>query len=221
MRYLLKNRQSPHRGTLQTLVLPLLRGAKGDREDCRNKTILNKIPPISAIIKTILSTSLARCSHPHVVQVYEIFPEMAGNIELWCMVMELIDGIDLASHLEDNGILSEAKALPIVQQVGSALSCVHKQGFTHLDVKPQNIMIRTPPAPLAKGGEREISSLNKGGEISYSPLDKGGQGGAVYNKAQNHEATPCLRFRYLALRVIGVGGLSVVCCSICPAICGL
>ncbi|MEG3959510.1 hypothetical protein QT982_29425 [Microcoleus sp. herbarium2] len=24
-----------------------------------------------------------------------------GNIELWCMVMELIDGIDLGSHLED------------------------------------------------------------------------------------------------------------------------
>lgn len=86
--------------------------------------------------------SLARCSHPHVVQVYEVFPEMAGNIELWCMVMELIDGTNLAEYLEDNGILSEAKALPIIQQVGSALSFVHKQGFTHLDVKPQNIMLR-------------------------------------------------------------------------------
>jgi eukaryotic-like serine/threonine-protein kinase len=91
--------------------------------------------------------SLARCSHPHVVQVYEVFPEMAGNIELWCMVMELIDGTNLAEYLEDNGILSEAKALPIIQQVGSALSFVHQQGLTHLDVKPQNIMLRTPPAP--------------------------------------------------------------------------
>jgi serine/threonine protein kinase len=86
--------------------------------------------------------SLARCSHPHVVQVYEVFPEMAGNIELWCMVMELIDGTNLAEYLEDNGILSEEKALPIIQQVGSALSFVHKQGFTHLDVKPQNVMLR-------------------------------------------------------------------------------
>ncbi len=85
---------------------------------------------------------LARCSHPHVVQVYEVFPEMAGDIELWCMVMELIDGIDLAGHLEDNGILSETKALPIIQQVGDALTFVHKQGLTHLDVKPQNIMLR-------------------------------------------------------------------------------
>jgi eukaryotic-like serine/threonine-protein kinase len=86
--------------------------------------------------------SLARCSHPHVVQVYEVFPEMAGNIELWCMVMELIDGTNLAEYLEDNGILSEAKALPMIQQVGSALSFVHNQKFTHLDIKPQNVMLR-------------------------------------------------------------------------------
>jgi len=118
--------------------------------------------------------SLAKCSHPHVVQVYEVFPETVGNIELWCMVMELIDGIDLAEYLEDNGILSEEKALPIIQQVGSALSFVHKQGFTHLDVKPQNIMIRTPPAPpLVRGGVRENIPF------SSPPLDKGGQGGAV------------------------------------------
>jgi len=86
--------------------------------------------------------SLARCSHPHVVQVYEVFPETVGNIELWCMVMELIDGIDLAEYLEGNGILSEAKALPIIQQVGSALSFVHQQNLTHRDVKPLNIMLR-------------------------------------------------------------------------------
>ncbi|WP_293149510.1 MULTISPECIES: serine/threonine-protein kinase [unclassified Microcoleus] len=86
--------------------------------------------------------SLAKCSHPHVVQVYEVFSEMAGNIELWCMVMELIEGVDLASHLEDNGILSQEKALPIIQQVGDALSFVHKQNITHRDVKPLNIMLR-------------------------------------------------------------------------------
>ncbi len=81
---------------------------------------------------------LAKCHHPHVVEVYEVFPQG----DLWCMVMELIDGIDLASHLEDNGILSENKALPIIQQVGNALSFIHPLNLTHLDVKPQNIMLR-------------------------------------------------------------------------------
>jgi serine/threonine protein kinase len=99
---------------------------------------------------------------------------MVGNIELWCMVMELIDGIDLAEYLEDNGILSEEKALPIIQQVGSALSFVHTQGFTHLDVKPQNIMLRTPPSPPSvRGGVRENTPF------SSSTLNKGDQGGAV------------------------------------------
>ena len=56
--------------------------------------------------------------------------------------------------------------------MGSALSFVHQQGFTHLDVKPQNIMLRTPPSPpLVRGGVRENSPF------SSSPL--GGQGGAV------------------------------------------
>ena len=32
------------------------------------------------------------------------------------MVMELIDGTNLAEYLEDNGILSEAKALPMKAQ---------------------------------------------------------------------------------------------------------
>ncbi|MDB9512352.1 serine/threonine-protein kinase [Kamptonema animale CS-326] len=81
---------------------------------------------------------LAKCSHPHVVEVYEVFPEG----DLWCMVMELIDGIDLAEYLEDNGVLSEVQALPIIQQVGNALRFIHQQGFTHQDVKPQNIMLR-------------------------------------------------------------------------------
>ncbi|NJK75430.1 MAG: serine/threonine protein kinase [Microcoleus sp. SU_5_6] len=86
--------------------------------------------------------SLARCTHPHVVQVYRIFPEWAGNIKLWCMEMEFIDGTNLGEHLRDKGIFSEAKALSIIQQVGSALSFVHQQGLTHLDVKPENIMLR-------------------------------------------------------------------------------
>jgi serine/threonine protein kinase len=123
---------------------------------------------------------LARCSHPHVVQVYEVFPEMAGDIELWCMVMELIDGIDLAGHLEDNGILSETKALPIIQQVGDALTFVHKQNLTHLDVKPQNIMLRKrglSAVLIDFGLARQVTTPGKlrtnsnSGTECYAPLE--------------------------------------------------
>ncbi len=82
--------------------------------------------------------SLAKCRHPHIVEVYDIFREGDFN----CMVMELIDGIDLATHIKENGRLSEQKALSMIQQLGDALTCVHKQNLTHRDVKPENIMLR-------------------------------------------------------------------------------
>ncbi|HBK98372.1 MAG TPA: hypothetical protein DD001_14165, partial [Microcoleaceae bacterium UBA10368] len=82
--------------------------------------------------------SLAKCRHPHIVEVYEMFQEG----DLWCMAMELIDGIDLYTQIKENGRLSEPKALSMIQQLGDALTCVHKQNLTHRDVKPENIMLR-------------------------------------------------------------------------------
>lgn len=58
------------------------------------------------------------------------------------MVMEYIEGQDLASYLDDREVLSEEEALRITRQVGDALSYVHNQGFLHRDVKPANIILR-------------------------------------------------------------------------------
>ncbi|MEQ9372303.1 MAG: serine/threonine-protein kinase [Coleofasciculus chthonoplastes F3-SA18-01] len=82
---------------------------------------------------------LAKCSHPHIVKIYEVIQEG----ELWCMVMEYIDGEDLASRIENQGALTEAEALRYIQQVGEALTVVHNNGLLHRDVKPQNIMLRS------------------------------------------------------------------------------
>ncbi|MGK7903089.1 MAG: GUN4 domain-containing protein [Hormoscilla sp.] len=81
---------------------------------------------------------LAKCSHPHIVEVYDVFQEEA----LWGMVMEYIDGKDLWFYIDDRGIFSEEEALTIIRQVGEALTCVHQQGFLHRDVKPHNIVLR-------------------------------------------------------------------------------
>ena len=81
---------------------------------------------------------LAKCSHPHIVQIYEVIHEN----DLWCMVMEYIDGEDLGSFVENQGILSETEALQYIQQIGSALTLVHNNGLLHRDIKPQNIMLR-------------------------------------------------------------------------------
>ncbi|MBW4678758.1 MAG: protein kinase [Microcoleus vaginatus WJT46-NPBG5] len=81
---------------------------------------------------------LAKCSHPNVVQVHDVFQE--GG--LWCMLMEYIDGINLHDYQEDKGILSQHEALRIIRQMGEALTFVHERGFLHRDVKPMNILLR-------------------------------------------------------------------------------
>jgi serine/threonine protein kinase len=82
---------------------------------------------------------LAKCTHPHIVRIDEVIQEGA----LWCMVMEYIDGKDLASLVENQGALSEVQALRYIQQIGEALIVVHNNGFLHRDIKPQNIMLRS------------------------------------------------------------------------------
>ncbi|MFN7851632.1 MAG: serine/threonine protein kinase [Dolichospermum sp.] len=85
---------------------------------------------------------LSKCYHPHIVQVYDNFPEDG----LWAIVMEHIDGDDLAAYMEsytaENGYLSETEALRYIDQIGQALECVHERKLLHRDVKPNNILLR-------------------------------------------------------------------------------
>ncbi|MEH2117895.1 serine/threonine protein kinase [Nostoc sp.] len=82
---------------------------------------------------------LAKCSHPHIVKIDEVIYENP----LWCMVMEYISGEDLASRIENQGVLAEKEALCYIQQIGEALIVVHNNGLLHRDLKPQNIMLRS------------------------------------------------------------------------------
>ncbi|MFN6531406.1 serine/threonine-protein kinase [Nostoc sp. ChiSLP03a] len=81
---------------------------------------------------------LAVCHHPHIVQIETIFDE--GNLP--CMVMDYIEGEDLAQRLRRIGVLSEAEALLYIRQIGDALILIHSKGLLHRDLKPRNIMIR-------------------------------------------------------------------------------
>ena len=82
--------------------------------------------------------TLARLSHPSLVQVYDAGTDNAGRP--W-VVMELVEGETLADAMR-RGPLSVVRITEIGAAVAEALDHVHAQGLVHRDVKPANVLLR-------------------------------------------------------------------------------
>ncbi len=80
----------------------------------------------------------ASLSHPNIVAVFDFGEDAAGE---QFIVMELVDGQDLASILRENGPLAPRQAARIAADVAKALHAAHTRGIVHRDVKPSNILI--------------------------------------------------------------------------------
>ncbi|HEX7399573.1 MAG TPA: protein kinase [Candidatus Limnocylindrales bacterium] len=79
----------------------------------------------------------AALSHPGIVAVHDFGVDDEGPY----LVMELVDGEDLASLLRRNGPLPPRQAARLVAEVARALDAAHDRGIVHRDVKPGNIML--------------------------------------------------------------------------------
>ncbi|MBA2299208.1 MAG: Stk1 family PASTA domain-containing Ser/Thr kinase, partial [Chloroflexi bacterium] len=79
----------------------------------------------------------ASLSHPNVVTVYDYGEDPSGPF----IVMEYVDGEDLATILRRNGALPPTQAARIAAAVARALAASHARGIVHRDVKPGNVLI--------------------------------------------------------------------------------
>ena len=79
----------------------------------------------------------ARLEHPNLVRIYDAGEESG----IPYIIMEYIEGEDLADILDRRGRLDVGTSLDIVMDIASALAYAHAHGVVHRDVKPGNIII--------------------------------------------------------------------------------
>jgi serine/threonine protein kinase len=83
----------------------------------------------------------AKLNHVNVVAVFDLVEETTdGQNQQW-LVMEYVDGTDLAEVIRQRGRLTPDDAAPILAQVAAALAAAHGAGIVHRDVKPSNILV--------------------------------------------------------------------------------
>lgn len=85
----------------------------------------------------------ANLSHPNIVTVHD-FGLDDGRLFI---VMELVPGTDLKTHLKKRGRLSVKSAIPLIVQACAGVGYAHRAGLVHCDIKPQNMLI-TPDMHL-------------------------------------------------------------------------
>ncbi|MBU3092119.1 Stk1 family PASTA domain-containing Ser/Thr kinase [Clostridium sp. CF011] len=83
------------------------------------------------------ATSIARLSHPNIVNVHDVGAENHINF----IVMEYINGKTLKQLIKKNARFTSQRTLDISLQIAKALQCAHINNIIHRDIKPDNIMI--------------------------------------------------------------------------------
>ena len=79
----------------------------------------------------------ARLEHPNIVTAYD-----AGEAEgIHFLVMQYVDGHDLAEVLAERGPLPVAEAVDYMIQAARGLEYAHDQGVVHRDIKPANLLL--------------------------------------------------------------------------------
>ena len=102
---------------------------------------------------------LAALNHPHIAQVHGL--EEDDSVR--ALVMELIDGEDLAARLAREPLPLD-ETLSLAHQIAEALEAAHEHGIVHRDLKPANIMVtRAGSVKVLDFGLAKVAAAGGGG----------------------------------------------------------
>ena len=122
------------------------------------------------------SRSVAKIRHQNVATVYRV-----GSLddETPFMIMEYIEGKNLADALKAEGVMTVEQACRTLGQLASALAAAHENGIVHRDVKPENVVRERDSdrivltdfgiAGILETGTETITRLTKQGQLLGDP----------------------------------------------------
>ncbi len=164
-----------HRLLDEVRVIKVIRPQLGEDESLRERFLAE-------------AKSTVRLRHPNIATIFDFTVDEDG---VAFMVMEYIEGEDLARKLARMGRLQIAQTMTVSVQALKALHYLHRSNFVHRDVSPDNIMVtkdvddddlvKLIDLGIAKQLESDATNLTQEGfflgKIKYaSPEQFGGRG---------------------------------------------
>jgi serine/threonine-protein kinase len=125
---------------------------------------------------------MARLRGPHVARVFDCGRiQHSSAADLPFMVLELLDGVDLLTALQQSGAFEEALAARYMLETCEGLAEAHALAIVHRDIKPENLFLArqvdgTYGVKLLDFGisksidDRRIKSLTTAKDLVGSPL---------------------------------------------------
>ncbi|MCC7420603.1 MAG: protein kinase, partial [Planctomycetaceae bacterium] len=105
--------------------------------------------------------AIGKLEHPHIVRALD-----AGEFQgLHYLVLEYVDGPDLAKLVRERGPLDVAEASWMIRDAAIGLQHAHEHGLVHRDIKPSNLLVasaRTATVGVHPSSEKHIKIVDLG-----------------------------------------------------------